>query len=76
MPTSPQEQADLDQLHRDQATEHASFSSLVIHYLRMEESMLKHCGSKTKEEAIFKSVQAHQKKLEKLVQAHIKKYPD
>lgn len=76
MPISAQEQKDLDQLHRDQATEQARFSSLVIHYLRMEPEMLRHHGSKTREEAIFKSTEAHKKTLEKLVQAHIKKYPD
>lgn len=73
---SEQEEADLKKLHEDLAKEKDSFSSLVLHYLDMDETMLKHCGHKTNEGAIFHSSKAHKKKLLDLTKAHIKKYPD
>lgn len=76
MPTSEQEIKDLATLREAQKEEYETFSSLVIHYLRMEPDQLRHCGSKTKEEAIFKSAEAHEKLLVRLAKAHIKKYPD
>lgn len=76
VPVPNQEQKDLVLLHEAQKKEYETFSSLVIHYLRMEPDQLRHCGSKTKKRAIFKSAEAHKKLLERLVKAHIKKYPD
>lgn len=75
-PKSEVEMADLLQLHQDRAKLQADFSDMCRHALEMSDDMVKHIGSKTKEEAIRKQAEDHVKKLNKLVQAHIKKYPD
>lgn len=76
MTTSPEEQADLDKLHADQAKECEDFSSSIRMYLEMDETMLKHSGHKTNEAAVFYAAKQHIKRMDNLVKQHLKKWPD
>jgi hypothetical protein len=73
---TPEEQKDLDALHKEQTNLREHFSSYVRHILDMGPEELKHSGHKTVEEALVYAAKSHIKDLDKLVKAHIKKWPD
>lgn len=76
MPTSIEEQKDLDTLHKVQAEEYESYSSYSLYLLEMDETALKHSGHKSVEQALLYSARRHKDKLMKMVKAHLKKWPD
>jgi len=76
MPVSPEEQADLDKMLKDQATEREHFSSYVRIILDMKEDDLRHRGHKSIEGALLFASKDHIKKLNKLAVAYYKKWPD
>lgn len=73
---SRQEQDDLIKLHADRLKLQANFSDSIRMYLELDETGLKHSGHKTNEGAVFWAAKNHIKEMNKLVQNHIKKYPD
>lgn len=52
------------------------FSQLCREYLRMDATMLKHCGQKTVEGAIHSAAKNHVNKLNKLCADYVEKWPD
>jgi hypothetical protein len=71
-----QNQVDLDFLHDRQTSERENFSMHVRHILEMGSEELKHSGHKTTEQALIYAARSHIKKLNELVQAYLKKWPD
>lgn len=49
---------------------------MVRDFLRMDAAQLATCGHKTKEAAIVSTMQHSLKAVDKLIAAHIRKYPD
>lgn len=76
MPTSIEEQKDLDVLHKKQAEEYKNFSLSCQYVLEMDETALIHSGFKSIENALFYFARAHKDKLVKMVKDHLKKWPD
>ena len=76
MAASPEEQLDLTILHAAQADEYWNFSDRCRHFLHMNETLLKHSGHKSLEAALVYSAHSHVKALDRLVAAHMKKWPD
>jgi hypothetical protein len=70
------EAADLKLLHEAQDKAKFDFSDFCRHMLDMDEKMLKHTGHKSIEAGLLYATKDHVKKLNSLVKAHIKKYPD
>lgn len=71
-----QEKKDLEILKAEIQKEKLSCYDYCVSILRWPDDQLKHTGHKSKEAAVLWSVQNSQKKIEKLTQAHIRKYPD
>lgn len=76
MTITPEEQKDLDKLKADQAHTREVAFMMFRDILRMDEAQLRIIGQKTIEGAIVSNVKSYLKDLDRLVQAHIKKYPD
>jgi hypothetical protein len=70
------EAADLKLPHKAQDEAKFNFSDFCRHILDMDETMLKHSGHKSVEAGLLYATKDHVKKLNNLVKAHIKKYPD
>lgn len=74
--TTPEEQKDLDALHKEQAKERETFSYRCDHFLDMDETLLKHSGHKSVEAALLYTARDHRKKMRKIVAAHLAKWSD
>ena len=71
-----QEQADLDAMKTERAKMLEQMFSTMSYLDRCNETALSHTGHKTREAAIRWTFQETEKRIRKLVEAHIRKYPD
>lgn len=76
MPTSPEEQEDLDAMMLRLRGIYEGCINICAHYERMTLDELKPTGNRTKEEAIVRAVRGTLARKAQLLAAHIKKWPD
>lgn len=76
MPTSPEEQEDLDALHVEMDKKKLNTWNYLTMLVRMTPEELRHSGYKTVEEALRKTVERSAKDINALVNKHLKKWPD
>ena len=74
--TSPTEQADLDVLHKKQHDIRENAFDHMRHILRMDAKELGYSGHKTTADAIVYTVKSTLTDLDKVVKAHLVKWPD
>lgn len=63
-------------LHKKQQDMYRSLSATCCSYLAMDANTLKACGHASVEAALLYTTTAHKKALDKLIQDHVKKFPD
>lgn len=76
MPTSPQEQADLDIMHAARIDRQVRMYDYMSALSRMDETGLRNSGHKSFEAALVYAFRSAEKDIARLIKEHLKKYPD
>lgn len=76
LPTSPEEQRDLDAAKAKVAQEYELYFTMARDILRASDESLRHMGQKTREGALKTYTESTLKSVDRIWAAHLKKYPD
>jgi endonuclease YncB( thermonuclease family) len=76
MPTNPTEQADLAVMKAKQIEIKMNAFTLARAYARMTPDEVRNCGHKTKESAVFSTIQRALKDCDEEARKFLKKWPD